>query len=250
MKKMAKLFAVIAAMALALSFSACKNDDDDFEMTKPSEIAVSNLSADVKYVLRTVYDHSYYVWEVNLTWFYDSADPAEYLVVCRKDNSDKIHTIKSGSLESFETQSIPPDSWDTPGKYTYTVYTVGNGYSTSASASVTVNLEYPNNPPNNGGNGGNSGGSSGGSSSSGTVTYRNNENYMDFTFSNGTFKIVNTLGSSMELYSGTYTGDPSSDGIVTITVTKASGSNFQGVPMDISISNGQFDYANMIYVRQ
>lgn len=245
MKKMAKLFAAIAAMALALSFSACKNDDDDFEMTKPSEIAVSNLSAEVRYGYTK---EGYRYGEVNLTWFYDSADPAEYLVICRTDNSDEIHTIDSGSLESFKTHSTT-DSERNPGKYTYTVYTVGSGYSTSASASVTVNLEYFS----GGGNGGSSGGgsnSSGGSSSSGTVTYRNNENYMDFTFSNGTFKIVNTLGSSMELYSGTYTGDPSSDGIVAITVTKMSGSDFQGVPMDISISNGQFDYANMIYVRQ
>lgn len=247
MKKMAKLFAVLAAMALALSFSACKNDDDDFEMTKPSEIAVSNLSAEVRYG----YSNGYKYGEVNLTWFYDSADPAEYLVVYRTDNSDEIHTIDSGSLESFKTHSIT-DSGRNPGKYTYTVYTVGSGYSTSASASVTVNLEYsPVYKPNyNDGNGGSSSGGSGGSSSSGTVTYRCDEKYTNFTFSNGTFNIVNTLGGSMELYSGTYTGNPSSDGIVAITVTKMSGSDFQGVPTDISISNGQFDYAEMTFVRQ
>lgn len=116
-------------------------------MEKPSEIAVSNLKADVEY-----YNNQ---WKVKLTWFYDSADPADYLVVCRTDKSDEIYEIESDYLKPFKTH-LTNDTWKNPGKYTYTVYTVGNGYSTSASASITVNCEYPSYNVGNGGSSGSS----------------------------------------------------------------------------------------------
>ena len=128
-------------------------------MEKPSEIAVSRLSADVEYVPATY--SGYYIdahWEVTLNWYYDSADPAEYLVVYKKEGSDSVYGAGYGSLSVFEYHKIS-DKCEDPEKYTYTVYTVGNGYSTSASASVTVNCQYPSY------NGGGSGGSSSGSSS-------------------------------------------------------------------------------------
>lgn len=237
---MAKLFAAIAAMALALSFSACKNDD--FEMTKPSEIAVSNLSAEVRYGYTK---EGYRYGEVNLTWFYDSADPAEYLVICRTDNSDEIHTIDSGSLESFKTHS-KTDSGRNPGKYTYTVYTVGSGCSTSASASVTVNLEIPNYT---GGNGGSSGGSSDGSGSNGSSVQEHaiykyeisGMTVMTFEFrSDGTCIMQSVDGSSSN--EGTYTGNAAKDGTITISLN--------GYPTaDFKITNGKLFFGGTDFVR-
>lgn len=157
-------------------------------MEKPSEKAVSDLTADVSYYA----DYSGMSWSVHLSWYYDSADPAEYLVVCRKDGSDEVYKIKSGSLSAFRNHSLT-DTWSDPGKYTYTVYTVGNGFSTSASKSVTINCEYPSY------NGGSSSGSgSSGSLGNGTWTGPNGEN---LTFNNGNWEIT-MMG--MCIMNGTY----------------------------------------------
>lgn len=177
-------------MFAGLVFASCKND---FEMEKPSEKSVSDLTANVSY--RIDYDGSR--WSVSLEWFYDSADPAEYLVVCRQDGSDEVYKIKSGSLSTFESHSLT-DTWKNPGKYTYTVYTVGNGYSTSASASVTVNCQYPSY---NGGGSGGSGSSSGGSSSLSGTRWSNGKQYIEF-YSNGTVDYYN--GSSSQNFNYSY----------------------------------------------
>ncbi len=172
-----------------LVFAGCKND---FEMEKPSEKAVSDLTAKVSYYSN--YNGS--GWQVYLYWFYDSADPAEYLVVCREDGSDEVHKIESDSLSAFNSHSLT-DTWSNPGKYTYTVYTVGNGYSTSASKSVTVNCEYPS--YNGGGSSSGSGSSSSGSLGNSTWKGPKGET---LTFKNGKWDIT-MMG--MSVMSGTYT---------------------------------------------
>lgn len=181
-----------------LVFASCKND---FEMEKPSEKSVSDLTGETSYYQGSCTNSScaYYYnsyksqphWHVTLNWFYDSADPAEYLVVCRQDGSDEVYKIKSGSLSTFESHSLT-DTWKNPGKYTYTVYTVGNGYSTSASASVTVNCQYPSY---NGGGSGGSGSSSGGSSSLSGTSWTSSNNKITLKFSGSSVDYV-TNGST------------------------------------------------------
>lgn len=172
-------------------------------MEKPSEKSVSDLTGETSYYQGSCTNSScaYYYnsyksqphWHVTLNWFYDSADPAEYLVVCRQDGSDEVYKIKSGSLSTFESHSLT-DTWKNPGKYTYTVYTVGNGYSTSASASVTVNCQYPS--YNGGGSGGSSSGSSsGGSSSLSGTSWTSSNNKITLKFSGSSVDYV-TNGST------------------------------------------------------
>lgn len=170
-------------------------------MEKPSEKSVSDLTGETSYYQGSCTNSScaYYYnsyksqphWHVTLNWFYDSADPAEYLVVCRQDGSDEVYKIKSGSLSTFESHSLT-DTWKNPGKYTYTVYTVGNGYSTSASASVTVNCQYPSY---NGGGSGGSGSSSGGSSSLSGTSWTSSNNKITLKFSGSSVDYV-TNGST------------------------------------------------------
>ena len=140
-------------------------------MEKPSEKAVSDLE------VSSYYDG--YDWEIGLTWYYDSADPAEYLIVCKKDGYNTVENVTSGTLRNFKQMSYT-DYQSSSGKYTYTVYTVGNGFSTSASKSVTVNCEYPtyNYPGNNSSSSG-----SGSLTSLSSTSWRNGSSYISFTSS-------------------------------------------------------------------
>ncbi|MCM1320663.1 MAG: hypothetical protein NC041_03865 [Bacteroides sp.] len=108
-------------------------------MEKPSEKAVSDFEGSATYSYSSYSSGS---WNVYLSWYYDSADPGEYLIVCKREGSSEVEEVTSGDLKSFKKMTYT-DYQSFYGKYTYTIYTLGNGFSTSASKSVTVNCEYP-----------------------------------------------------------------------------------------------------------